>query len=73
MNITPVCAGRPRDGRAGLPPVLPAVTVLAVKGKAASPSAPPASVTVVLAVPLGMAPQAARALQGCSAALSPAS
>lgn len=71
VTVIPVCAVQP-GARADLPAVLPAVTVLAVDGKPAHPSSPPESVTVVLAVPLGMAPRAARALLGCSAALSPA-
>lgn len=67
VNVIPVCTGQPAQARG----TLTALTVLASKGRPSSQGSLPASVTVVLAVPVDDAARDARTLLGCTVAISP--
>lgn len=69
INVIPACAGQPVQERG----TLTALTVLAFESKPANQGHLPASITVVLAVPVDDAARAAKTLLGCTVAISPAS
>ena len=67
VDVIPVCSDRP----AKTITALTKITVLDVEDKPAAARAPPASVTMILAVPASLAAQAARTLLTCQVSIRP--